>query len=259
MAIKGKNDTVSDIGENPSPDLQSELPRLFIVSDVRLVSEGLALALSQEPSVVVVGSSDLSVSPAGISQFFPNVLLLDVARPSSLDLCRQLRQVLPDVKIVAFAVAEVDREIIACAEAGVSGFVSRKGSIQELVAAVHRAARHELLCSPRTAALLFSRVAVLSPTSGTAVSQNILTRREREIVALIEKGLSNKEIAHVLRIGHATVKNHVHSILAKLQVRRRGEAAAHTRRVDLDATVLNLHTCGYSELVRPDRTDRSRY
>jgi hypothetical protein len=55
------------------------------------------------------------------------------------------------------------------------------------------------------------------------------------------------------------VKNHVHSILAKLQVRRRGEAAAHTRRVDLDATVLNLHTCGYSELVRPDRTDRSRY
>ena len=83
MAIKEKNDTRSVIDENPSPDLQPTRLRLFILSDVRLVREGLALALSQEPSVIVVGSSDLSVSPAWIAQFRPDVLLLDVARASA--------------------------------------------------------------------------------------------------------------------------------------------------------------------------------
>jgi two-component system nitrate/nitrite response regulator NarL len=234
MAIKGKNDTLSDIGEDPGPDLQPRRPRLFILSDVRLVSEGLALALLQEPSVVVVGSSDPSLSPAQIAQFHPDVVLLDVARASSLGVCLPLRQVLRDVKIVAFAVAEVDREVIACAEAGVSGFVSKRGSAQDLVAAVHRAVRDELLCSPRMTALLFNHIAV-SPRRSTAAGDNNLTRREREIVALIEKGLSNKSIARLLRIGDATVKNHVHSILTKLQVRRRMEAVEHTRRADLGA------------------------
>jgi DNA-binding NarL/FixJ family response regulator len=109
-----------------------------------------------------------------------------------------------------------------------------------VVAAVHRAVRGELLCSPRTAALLFNRMAVLSPNRGIAAGDNMLTRREHEIITLVERGLSNKEIARLLRIGNATVKNHVHSILTKLQVRRRGEAAAQIRRVDAhhpDATV----------------------
>jgi DNA-binding NarL/FixJ family response regulator len=181
-----------------------------------------------------VGSSDLSVSPAWITQFRPDVLILDVARASSLEVCLPLRQALRDVKIVAFAVAEVDREVIACAEAGVSGFVSKRGSTQDLVAAVHRAVRDELLCSPRTASLLFNHIAV-SPRRSTAAGDNNLTPREREIVALIEKGLSNKAIARLLRIQEATVKNHVHSILTKLQVRRRAEAVEHTRRADLGA------------------------
>jgi DNA-binding NarL/FixJ family response regulator len=181
-----------------------------------------------------MGSSDLSISPTGIARFRPDVLLLDVARPNSLDSCRPLRRVLPDVKIVAFAVAEVDREVIACAEAGVSSFVSKRGSAQDLVAAVHYAVRDELLCSPRTAALLLNHIAV-SPRRSTAAGDSNLTRRECEIVGLIEKGLSNKAIARLLRITDATVKNHVHSILTKLQVSRRAEAVERTRRADLSA------------------------
>jgi two-component system nitrate/nitrite response regulator NarL len=240
MATKEKNDTPAALGENPGRDLEPGRLRLFILSDVRLVFEGLALALSQLPTVIVVGASDLSLSPAQIAEFRPDVLLLDVARPSSLEACLSLRQALPDAKIVAFAVTGVEEDVIACAEAGCDGFVSRKGSAEDLVAAVHRAVRHELLCSPRTAALLFSRMAVLSPRRVAAEGDTILTRREREIIRLLEKGLSNKEIARLLRIEHATVKNHVHSILAKLQVRRRGEAAAKIRRSDArhrDATV----------------------
>jgi DNA-binding NarL/FixJ family response regulator len=75
-------------------------------------------------------------------------------------------------------------------------------------------------------------MALLPPKQDPAAGDNILTRREHEIVTLVEKGLSNKEIARLLRIENATVKNHVHSILTKLQVRRRGEAAAKIRRSD---------------------------
>jgi len=86
--------------------------------------------------------------------------------------------------------------------------------------------RNELVCSPRIAALLFSRIAAIGSerSHGSA-----LTRREHEIVSLMTQGLSNKEIARQLRIQNATVKNHIHSILGKLHVRRRGEVAARIR------------------------------
>jgi DNA-binding NarL/FixJ family response regulator len=226
MAIGDHNDMPADMGQERSRDPRLSRPRLFILSEIRVLCEGLALALSHQPTVTVVGFSDLSAPPMSIAAFGPDVLLLDVARPSSLKACRLVRQVLPAMKIVAFAVAEVDQEIIACAEAGVSGFVSSSGSSEDIVAAAHRAVRGELLCSPRTAALLFNRLAMQRTVPGN----DILTRREHEIVTLVEKGLSNKEIARNLRIGDATVKNHVHSILTKLQVRRRGEAAAQIRR-----------------------------
>jgi DNA-binding NarL/FixJ family response regulator len=115
----------------------------------------------------------------------------------------------PDLKIVAIAVSDIEQEVVACAEAGVSGFVSR----------------NELVCSPRITALLFSRVASIRSERSHAPGNGALTRREHEIVSLMTQGLSNKEIARQ-RIQNATVKNHIHSILAKLHVRRRGEVAA---------------------------------
>jgi DNA-binding NarL/FixJ family response regulator len=152
--------------------------------------------------------------------------LLDVGTPGGLEALRALRQALPDLKIVAIAVSDIEQEVVACSEAGVSGFVSRDGSIQDLVTAVHCAMRNEFLCSPRIAALLFSRVAANGSERSHAPDNSALTRREHEIVSLMTQGLANKEIARQLRIQNATVKNHIHSILAKLHVRRRGEVAA---------------------------------
>jgi two-component system, NarL family, nitrate/nitrite response regulator NarL len=119
--------------------------------------------------------------------------------------------------------------VIACAEAGISAFVAREGTAEDLVAAVHQAMRGELVCSPRVTALLFDRVAALSAERTTSIPTDALTEREKEIIPLVEQGLSNKEIARQLRVGAATVKNHVHNILEKLQVRRRGEVAARLR------------------------------
>lgn len=119
--------------------------------------------------------------------------------------------------------------MLACAEAGVSGFVSRNGSIHDVVTAVHCAVRNELVCSPRIAALLFSRVAAAGSKRLVDRDNDALIRREHEIVSLIMQGLSNKEISRQLRIQNATVENHIHNILSKLQVRRRGEVAARIR------------------------------
>ena len=204
-------------------------PRVFIVSDVRLLCDGLTLALSQQPSLIVVGSATLTATPAQIAALQTDVLLLDIGTRGWFGASLPFRQSLPNLKIVAIAVAQVEQEVIACAEAGVAGFVLRDGSVQDVVTAVHCSVRNELACSPRVAALLFSRVAALSGRGSPNADNSTLTGREHEVVSLVSKGLSNKEIARQLRIQSATVKNHVHSILSKLQLRRRGEVAAQLR------------------------------
>ena len=231
MVIASLASSVS--GEAPAL-LAPRIPRVFIVSDVRLLCDGLTLSLAQQPSVIVAGSAERAAAPARVAELRPDVVLLDVCMPGGLELPVSLRQALPEVKIVAIAVADVEQDVFACAEAGVSGFVSRNGSIQDLVTAVHCAVRNELVCSPRIAALLFSRIGAKRTSERqhdalTSREQDALTRREQEIVSLMTAGLSNKEIARQLRIQNATVKNHIHSILGKLQVRRRGEVAARMR------------------------------
>jgi DNA-binding NarL/FixJ family response regulator len=133
------------------------------------------------------------------------------------------------VGLVGFGIAGGAEEVLACAEAGVTAFVDSNGTVHELVGAVESALRGELLCSPRITALLCDRLASLAGTRNEMTEP--LTRREREIAALIAEGLSNKEIASDLRIGPATVKNHVHNILEKLKVRRRAAVAALWREV----------------------------
>lgn len=226
------------IGEAASRQAFSRSPcadvtpsRIFILSDVRLFREGLMLSLSHQPDIEIIEA--LPPSPAVIAQITESdavALLLDVTMPGALDVCRELNSRAPGIKIIAFAVNEVDNELMTCAEAGIDGYVTRDGTAADVVVAIQSAVRDEVTCSPRVAALLFQRVATLSEATRGAQAGPMLTRREREIATLIAEGLSNKEIARSLRISSATVKNHVHNVLEKLQIRRRGEAAARLRR-----------------------------
>lgn len=210
-------------------------PRVLLVSDVRLYREGLLLALAQRDAVRLLGAAhDAEAARGLVALHAPDVALLDTGMRGALDLARTLRAQAPDTKLVAFAVADAGPDVVACAEAGVAGYVSRDASVDDVVASVHAVMRGELQCSPHVAASLFERIATLSSSRDvevplTPVVGDALTRREREIVRLIDAGMSNKEIGHRLQIGTATVKNHVHHILEKLHVRRRGEAAARLR------------------------------
>jgi two-component system, NarL family, nitrate/nitrite response regulator NarL len=204
--------------------------RLIIVSDARLYREGLALSLAHIDRVVVVGIADtLAAALTCIGECSPDVALLDVAMPDAFTLPDAVVAARAVVKIVAFSVSETEDDICACAEAGIAGYVPRNGSREDLVTAVENAIRGEVICSPRMAASLFRRLAVRVRTIGLPGPEATLTGREHDIVALIDGGLSNKEIARQLKLSTATVKNHVHNILDKLQVPRRGAAAAVMR------------------------------
>jgi len=196
------------------------LPRVLIVSDVLLYREGLAASLTRAGILSVVGIVHGHDARNEIGRKYPDAVLLDASIPDGLALAREIHVAMPMVKLVGFGIGKGDDEALACAEAGLSGFVGREGTVADLASAVVSAMKGELQCSARLAALLFQRVAILAKTQPTVAM--VLTRREREIAALIADGLSNKEIAIDLRIGPATVKNHVHNILDKLRVKRRG-------------------------------------
>ncbi|MDR2012940.1 MAG: response regulator transcription factor [Rhodanobacter sp.] len=203
--------------------------RAFVLSDTRLLRDGIVLALSQERSIEIVGSSGFSVSLVEVVDATPDVVLLDIASQRSLEISQRICGSLPAAKVVALAVTEVDEVVIQCANANVSGFVASGDSISEVVEAVHSAIRGEMKCSPRIAGILLSRLSALSVRNRNGVLSDELTPRERQIMRLMAEGMSNKAIARALTIQVATVKNHVHNILGKLGVHCRGEAAAHAR------------------------------
>jgi len=205
--------------------------RILIAGSTRFYIDGLALLLDRDAAfdvVAVAQSGDELLACA--AEVEPDVVLVDLGLAESIKLLRAVE----GAPVVVLAVSGHEAEILACAEAGVSGFVTRDSSFDELAAAVRRAAAGELLCSPRIAAALLSRVAALAADARApmaSVTDTPLTARELEIVELLEQGLSNKEIAVRLSIEVATVKNHVHNILEKLHVTRRGEAAARARHI----------------------------
>jgi DNA-binding NarL/FixJ family response regulator len=169
--------------------------------------------------------------------------LLDVAGRDSLALPREALMAVPHLRVIAFAVADVGAEVLACAEAGFSAYVARDGSIEDLVEAVHRAFRGELVCSPRIASMLFSRLGSISASRCIPSADLLLTRREREIATLVARGLQNKEVARRLGISDATIKNHVHNILQKLNIRGRGEIAMLRMSLALNYLVLSTYWC----------------
>ena len=206
------------------------MTRVLVVGEIRLYRDGLADMLRAEPAIEVVATAaGADEAVRAMRELAPDVVLLDMAIPDNMWLVRALVEAVPGTRVVALAVPEIEREVLACAEAGVAGYVTRDGSIEDVVAAVESAARGEVVVSPRMAATLFQRVATLALERSPVNIESRLTTRELEILDLIDQGLSNKEIARRLTIELSTVKNHVHNILDKLNVTRRAEAAARAR------------------------------
>jgi two-component system, NarL family, nitrate/nitrite response regulator NarL len=211
---------------------------VFIVADIKLYREGLAHALERGSSFNVVATA---ARPAHIVSELAGrtsaVLLLDVGPAGNATDLAVLPREHPGLRVVALGVTETEPEIIAFAEAGVSGYLTRDASITELVATIEAVIRGELICPPRITAALMHRVATLAVDRRLTTPSFPLSPRELEVVGLIDAGLSNQEIAGRLFISLATVKNHVHNILDKLGVATRADAAAWLRRHRIEPTM----------------------
>ena len=213
--------------------------RIVIVSDVRLVQEGLSSVLAHHAEVNIVSSVDTLQARAEITRLHPHVVLIDATRPDSVEFVKGLVISAPDSKVVAFGVKENGEEFLALAAAGTAGYIRDSADSGDVVRVLERVMCDELPCSPRVAASLYRQVAVLSSQAGDGifgvandqVETAQLSRRELQIAELIDRGLSNKEIGRQLGIEAATVKNHIHNMCEKLKVHRRGEAAARVRAI----------------------------
>ena len=204
--------------------------RLVIASPVRLVREGLVASLHGRDRISVVDA--VSMDAQGIARIAaaePDVMLVDLGQTDAVSAARLLRGARPEAKLVAFALDEIDADVFACAAAGFSSYVPRESSAEELLRALVDAMDGRMRCAPHIAAAMFRRLADFLREASPQASLPPLTVRESEILALAEKGRSNKEIARDLAISCATVKNHMHNILQKLQVSRRGQAVARLR------------------------------
>jgi len=204
--------------------------RVLIVADVRLYRDGLARAFKHEDDVEVVATAAVTEEAlARATECDAKVILVDVGTNGGGAVACALAGAAPAVKVIALAVREVEDEVLALAEAGVAGYVTREQSLTEVFDAVRSVAAGETLCSPWLAATLLRHVAELARHRAPTGAPARLTEREQEIVALIDQRMSNKEIASRLRIEVPTVKNHVHNILEKLNVSRRVDAPAAAR------------------------------
>jgi len=204
--------------------------RVVIVTDIRLYRDGLVRHLEGLAPFEVIGSAASAAEGLQLAEGLgPDLLLIELTIPDCQSAVCALRARAPTTRVVVLALPGEERELLAFAEAGVAGFVPREASLAELVLALESAARGELLIPPRAAGMLLRRVAALSAGGPPSTDIPALTAREAEIARLIDDGKSNKEIARGLGIEVATVKNHVHHILAKWRLTRRGEVPRRLR------------------------------
>jgi two-component system nitrate/nitrite response regulator NarL len=200
--------------------------KVFIVSNVRLHREGLAALLRGCPSIEVLGADNIQETRNALPATATDVALIDGTSPSDSDMIGALRKICARVRIVAVGIRETASEVLACAAAGIDGYVPMDAALGDMVTAIENAVRGELACSPKVAASLYQRI---GSSSRANVAAAPLTSRELQVADLMNRGYPTKEIAWRLGVQPCTAKNHVRNILHKLQVHRRGQAVAKLR------------------------------
>ena len=211
-----------------------KLIRVFIVDDNRLLREGLVSMLAEQEDIIVIGAAASGRKALEqIKNLRPEIVLIDIGMPgkNGIEVTQELRRDSPEAKVIILGMVDLTGEIMACIEAGAAGYVLKEASFDYLVETIRSVHCGESVVSPQMAASLFSRIAELAAERLPRIPPNSvkLTTRELEIINVIAEGLSNKEIAQRLSIEAQTVKNHVHNILEKLQLKNRQEAVEFAR------------------------------
>jgi DNA-binding NarL/FixJ family response regulator len=200
--------------------------RVLLVDDQSLLRAGFRMILGAEPGLEVVGEArDGQEAVALAAELRPDVVLRDVRMPTmdGIEATRRITAAHDDVRVVVLTTFDLDEYVYGCLQAGASAFLLKDAKEDQLVAAIRIAADGGSLFAPSVTRRLIDRFAA-SGAPRTALDVPSLTSRERQVWALVARGLSNAEITEQLVISEHTTKTHVASLLQKLRVRSRVQA-----------------------------------
>ena len=223
----------------PAPDGQSAgRIRVLVVDDHALFRRGLERVLSDETDIEVVGEAGDGVEAvARAEQLAPDVVIMDVRMPkaSGIEAARAIRKSSPDTRVMMLTVSDLEEDLYEAVKAGVNGYLLKEVAIGEVADAVRSVAAGNSLVSPSMASKLFHEFNTLARQAQErqSVLSPRLTERELEVLKLVAKGLSNRDIGTELYIAENTVKNHVRNILEKLHLHSRMEAVVYAMRENL--------------------------
>src|SRR5919106_3169301 len=213
-----------------TPPLPSPPPmtRVLIVDDDDLMRAGLRELLSNDPSIEIAGEASTGREAVERARrLAPDVVLMDVRMPDldGIAATRELSRAVPGARVLILTTFEQDDYIFSSLRAGASGFLLKRTRPEELIEAVHTIAAGDSLLSPSVTRRVIDRLAQQpAPELGDQARLDELTPREREVLELVTRGLSNREIAAVLVVEESTIRSHIKRILMKLGLRDRVQA-----------------------------------
>jgi DNA-binding NarL/FixJ family response regulator len=205
--------------------------RVFLLDDHEVVRRGLRDLLESEGDIEIVGESGLAVEATSrLPALRPDVAVLDARLPdgSGVDVCRDVRSVDPSIKALILTSYDDDEALFAAILAGAAGYLLKQMGGQDLLDAVRRVAAGQSLIDPQLTVRVLDRLRN-GPTEHPELAS--LTDQERKILVLIAEGLTNRQIGERLFLAEKTIKNYVSSILAKLGLERRTQAAVLASRL----------------------------
>ena len=218
----------------------AERVRVLIVDDHAVVRRGLRMFLEDDPAIDIIGeAADGEEAVRLATESRPDVVLMDLLLPKldGITATERIRQALPDTQVIALTSVLEDASVVGAVKAGAIGYLLKNAEADELLSALHAAADGQVRLSPEASKRLMHEVRAPQ-------SPEVLTERETEVLRLLAKGKANKEIARELKVSEHTVKSHVHSVLAKLGVLSRTQAAMHAARIGL---------VSFEQVGKPDR------
>ncbi len=233
-------------GPRAAPASDEEVLRVLLVDDQALFRRGLQLVLAEEEEIEVVAeAADGKEAVEKARQLAPDVVLMDVRMPvmSGTEAARHIRSDLPSTRILMLTASEDEADLYEAVKAGANGYLLKDVSVVEVPEAIRAVGRGQSLISPSMASKLLEEFGALARRAEAKdpLPAPSLTARELEILRLVAKAMSNREIGAALFISENTVKNHVRNILEKLHMHNRMEAvmyAMQERLIDVgDASV----------------------
>jgi len=211
--------------------------RILVVDDHEVVRTGLRTVLEGEAGITLAGEASTAEEAVERARALrPDVVLMDVrlgedGDATGIEACRAIRSELPETRVLMFSSYGEREAVVASILAGASGFVTKNVARAQLLEALRAVARGESLLDSKVTGLVLERIKQLSAKD--EAPEDPLSPRERQVLALIARGLTNRQIAEELVISEHTARNHVTSILDKLGFSRRAEAAAYAARLEL--------------------------